>query len=83
MKDANNQVIESGASLASGASVNIAIVPAEGKIPMATINGTSIQLTESEGTYTGSFEMPAQASTLAINSGTSDGGNDDDDLIQN
>jgi hypothetical protein len=83
VKDANDQVIESGASLASGASVNIAIVPAEGKIPTATINGTSIQLTESEGTYTGSFEMPAQASTLAINSGSSGGGNDDDDLIQN
>ena len=70
VKDANDQVIESGASLASGASVNIAIVPAEGKIPTATINGTTIQLTESEGTYTGSFEMPAQASTLVINSGT-------------
>ena len=83
VKDANNQVIESGASLASGTSVNIAIVPAEGKIPTATINGTSIQLTESEGTYTGSFEMPAQASTLAINSGSAGGGNDDDDLIQN
>ena len=83
VKDANDQVIESGASLASGASVNIAIVPAEGKIPTATINGTSIQLTESEGTYTGSFEMPAQASTLAINSGSAGGGNDDDDLIQN
>ena len=82
VKDANNQVIESGASLASGASVNIAIVPAEGKIPTATINGTTIQLTESEGTYVGSFEMPAQASTLAINSGTASG-NDDDDLIQN
>ena len=82
VKDANDQVIESGASLASGASVNIAIVPAEGKIPTATINGTSIQLTESEGTYVGSFEMPAQASTLAINSGTASG-NDDDDLIQN
>ena len=83
VKDANDQVIESGASLASGASVNIAIVPAEGKVPTATINGTSIQLTESEGTYTGSFEMPAQASTLAINSGSAGGGNDDDDLIQN
>ena len=82
VKDANDQVIESGASLASGASVNIAIVPAEGKIPTATINGTNIQLTESEGTYVGSFEMPAQASTLAINSGTASG-NDDDDLIQN
>ena len=82
VKDANDQVIESGASLASGASVNIAIVPAEGKIPTATINGTTIQLTESEGTYVGSFEMPAQASTLAINSGTASG-NDDDDLIQN
>ena len=39
--------------------------------------------TSGSGVYTGSFQMPAQASTLAINSGSSGGGNDDDDLIQN
>jgi hypothetical protein len=80
VKDANNQVILSGTSVASGASVNISIDPAEGKVPTVTLNGESVSLTENDGTYTGSFQMPAQASTLVIDSGTDDngGGNGDD-----
>ena len=70
VKDAEDQDIASGAEIASGASVNVSIVPAEGQVPTATINGSSIPLTKSGDTYSGSFEMPAQASTLVINSGT-------------
>ena len=70
VKDAEDQDIASGAEIASGASVNVSIVPAEGQVPTATINGSSIPLTKSGETYSGSFEMPAQASTLVINSGT-------------
>ena len=50
--------------------MNVSIVPAEGQVPTATINGSSIPLTKDGETYSGSFEMPAQASTLVINSGT-------------
>jgi len=80
VKDANNQVILSGTNVASGASVNISIDPAEGKVPTVTLNGESVSLTENDGTYMGSFLMPAQASTLVIDSGTDDngGGNGDD-----
>ncbi len=70
VKDAEDQDIASGAEIASGASVNVSIVPAEGQVPTATINGSSIPLTKDGDTYSGSFEMPAQASTLVINSGT-------------
>ena len=71
--DDSEQAISSGDSVASGSNVNIEVVPAECQVPTATINGNSIELTENDGTYTGSFEMPAQASTLAINSGTASG----------
>ena len=71
--DDSEQAISSGDSVTSGSNVNIEVVPAEGQVPTATINGNSIELTENDGTYTGSFEMPAQASTLVINSGTASG----------
>ena len=40
---------------------------------------TTIALTENDGTYNGSFQMPAQGSVLELNSG-SNGDNDDDGL---
>ena len=77
--DDSEQAINSGDSVTSGSNVNIAVVPAEGQVPTATINGNSIELTENDGTYTGSFQMPAQASVLEINSGST-GGNGGADL---
>ena len=77
--DDSEQAINSGDSVTSGSNVNIAVVPAEGQVPTATINGSSIELTENDGTYTGSFQMPAQASVLEINSGST-GGNGGADL---
>ena len=74
VKDDSEQAINSGDSVASGSSVNIEIVPAEGQVPTATINGNSIELTENDGTYTGSFQMPAQASELVLNSGSNGNG---------
>ena len=74
VKDDSEQAINSGDSVASGSNVNIEIVPAEGQVPTATINGSSIELTENDGTYTGSFQMPAQASELVLNSGSNGNG---------
>ena len=73
----NGNAVTSGASLNEDDEVEISITPAEGQVPTATINGSEIELTESEGVYSGSFAMPGQASTLVINSGTVSGGNDD------
>ena len=65
--------VTSGSNLNEDDEVEISITPAEGETPTATINGSSIELTESEGVYSGSFAMPGQASTLSIDSGTAAG----------
>ena len=78
-KDGN--AVTSGANLNEDDEVEISITPAEGQTPTATINGSSIELTESEGVYSGSFAMPGQASTLVINTGST-GGDGGDDLDQ-
>ena len=76
----NGSAVNSGASLNEDDEVEISITPAEGQVPTATINGSSIELTEDNGVYTGSFAMPGQASTLVINTGGSSGGNGGADL---
>ena len=68
--------VTSGASLNEDDEVEISITPAEGQVPTATVNGSEIELTESEGVYSGSFAMPGQASTLVINTGTVSGNDD-------
>jgi len=73
-KDGN--AVASGSNLSEDDEVEISITPAEGQVPTATVNGSSIELTEDNGVYTGSFAMPGQASTLVINTGTTGGGDD-------
>ena len=73
-KDGN--AVTSGTSLNEDDEVEISITPAEGQVPTATVNGSEIELTESEGVYSGSFAMPGQASTLVINTGTVSGNDD-------
>ncbi len=70
----NGNAVASGSSLSEDDEVEISITPAEGKVPTASVNGSSIELTEDGGVYSGSFAMPGQASTLSINTGTADGG---------
>ena len=76
----NGSAVNSGASLNEDDEVGSSITPAEGQVPTATINGSEIELTESEGVYSGSFAMPGQASSLVINTGGSSGGNGGADL---
>ena len=52
--------------------MNISVVPAEGKVPTAKVNGNSITLTENNGTYTGSFVMPTKGTVVEIDSEPSD-----------
>jgi len=70
-KDGN--VVTSGDSLSEDDEVEISITPATGQVPTATLNGSEIELTESEGVYSGNFAMPGEASTLVINTGTASG----------
>ena len=76
--DDSENVITGQRRFAPGTNLNIEIVPAEGQIPTARLNYNPIELTENDGTYTGSFQMPAQGSVLELNSG-SNGSNGDDD----
>ena len=69
-KDGN--AVTSGASLSEDDELVISITPAEDQVPTATLNGSSIELTENDGVYSGNFAMPGQASTLIINTGESD-----------
>lgn len=75
----NGNAVTPGMKLQEDDEVEIAITPAEGQTPTATINGSEIELTENDGVYTGSFAMPAQASTLVCYTG-SNGGDGGDDL---
>ena len=69
----NGNAVSSGATLNEDDEVEISITPAEGKVPTASVNGSSIELTEDGGVYTGSFAMPGQTSTPSIDSGTAAG----------
>ena len=73
-KDGN--AVTSGTSLNEDDEIEISITPAEGQVPTATINGSSIELSEDNGVYTGSFAMPGQASALVISTGVSGDGGD-------
>ena len=70
----NGNAVSSGASLNEDDEVAISITPAEGQTPTATLNGSEIELTESDGVWTGNFAMPGQAASLVINTGSNGGG---------
>jgi predicted histone-like DNA-binding protein len=72
----DGNAVASGATLNEDDEVELSITPAEGQVPTATINGSSIELTEDGGVYTGSFAMPGQASALVISTGVSGEGGD-------
>ena len=69
----DGNAVASGTSLNEDDEVEISITPATGQVPTATLNGSEIELTEDGGVYSGNFAMPAEASTLVINTGTASG----------
>jgi hypothetical protein len=66
--DDSEQEINSNDQVHSGSNVNISVVSGNGLEPTAKVNGSSIVLTENDGTYTGSFQMPTKGSVLEIDS---------------
>ena len=66
--DDSEQEINSNDQVHSGSNVNISVVSGNGLEPTAKINGSNIALTENDGTYTGSFQMPTKGSVLEIDS---------------
>ena len=75
---ANGNAVSSGSELTAGTEVSISVTPAEGTVPTASLNGSSVTLTESDGVYSGTFQMPSSNATLAINSGGATGGGSGD-----
>lgn len=70
---AGGNAVNSGAELAAETEVSLSVTPATGQTPTATLNGNTVELTESDGTYTGSFQMPSSNATLVINTGSTEG----------
>ena len=75
---ANGNPVSSGAEIAANTEVSISITPAEGTTPTASLNGNTITLTENDGVYSGTFQMPSSNATLVINSGGTTGGGSGD-----
>ena len=75
--DDSEQEIANGTYIASGSNVNISVVPAEGKVPTAKLDyNTVVPLTENDGVYTGSFQMPAKGTMLEVDSEPNDWGDE-------
>lgn len=74
---AGGNAVTSGSELETGTEVSLAVTPAEGTTPTATLNGNTVTLTENDGVYNGSFTMPSANATLAINTGGANGGGND------
>lgn len=73
--------VASGASVNDGATVSIEVTPESEKTASASINGNSVALSLSNGKYVGTFTMPAQNSTLTVNTAVEAGGGDNHNPI--
>ncbi|MCR5680014.1 MAG: hypothetical protein K6G08_07400 [Prevotella sp.] len=74
----NGSGVNSGAEIEANTEVSISITPAEGATPTVSLNGNAVTLTENDGVYSGSFQMPNSNATLVINSGGTTGGGSGD-----
>lgn len=70
---AGGNAVNSGAELAAETEMTLSVTPATGQTPTATLNGNTVELTENDGTYTGTFQMPSSNATLVINTGSTEG----------
>ena len=52
--------------------MNVSVVPVGGKEPIVKVNGNRIMLTENDGVYVGSFQMPTKGTALEINTDPDD-----------
>lgn len=76
MKNASNEVINSGDDVTAGTVVSLTITPEAGKQASATINGTGVSLTQSGSDYVGSFNMPNSIASLNVNTAVEAGNGD-------
>ena len=69
--DQTGHQIDSGAAVQSGQTLTLAVNPAGSATPTATIGAQAVTLTEDEGQYVGTFQMPAAPATLTVRTGGS------------
>lgn len=69
----SEQELNSNDNIASGSNVNVSVVSGNGMEPIVKVNGNRIALTENDGVYVGSFQMPTKATVLEINSEPDEG----------
>ena len=69
--DQTGHQIDSGAAVTAGQTLTISVTPAGSATPTATIGAQAVMLTEDEGQYVGTFQMPAASATLSVRTGGS------------
>lgn len=72
----NQATVQTGATIPAGDEVELVVTPAEGFTPTATVNGQSVQLTQSGDNWEGSFLMPSANATLSVVTSSNGGGAD-------
>ena len=71
--DDSENVLNTNDYLASGSNVNISVVPVAGKLPLVRYNGSNrVTMTENDGVYVGSFQMPTKGTVIEINTDPDD-----------
>lgn len=76
---AGGNAITSGANVAAGTVVSVDIVPESEKQARAQIGGNLVSLTENNGHYIGTFNMPNSSATLSIDTAYTSSDDDGDD----
>ena len=72
----DGSAVATGATIPANDEVELVVTPASGFVPTATVNGQSVELTQSGATYEGSFLMPAANATLSVVTSSNGGGVD-------
>ena len=69
LTDQTGHQVESGAAVQAGQTLTLAVTPAGSATPTATIGSQAVTLTEDEGQWVGTFQMPAASATLTVRTG--------------
>ena len=69
LTDQSGHQIDSGASVTAWQTLTLSVTPAGSATPTATIGTQTVTLTEDEGQWVGTFQMPATSATLTVRTG--------------
>ena len=69
LTDQSGHQVDSGSSVTAGQTLTLSVTPAGSATPTATIGTQTVTLTEDEGQWVGTFQMPATSATLTVRTG--------------